>query len=183
MKFTSTAQSSERDCPSAQRRLASLVMGVCFLSSTASAQVALNACDLTGDGAVNAADVALAVNMALGLSSCTANIVGAGVCNVVVVQRVLNAALSGACVPGFAHAVSLNWNDSISSNVAGYNLYRGSTSGGPYTILNVSPIAVTNYTDSAVQAGQAYYYVATAVDGVGNESAYSAEASASVPFP
>ena len=38
---------------------------------------------------------------------------------------------------------------------------------------------VLNYTDT-VQSGM-YFYVTTAVDGSGNESAYSNEASANVP--
>jgi len=38
-----------------------------------------------------------------------------------------------------------------------------------------------NYTDSAVQNGATYFYVTTAVDGSGNESAFSNEASAAVP--
>jgi len=57
-----------------------------------------NACDLNGDGTVNAADVQLAVNMDLGKAPCAANIDGAGVCNAAVVQRVINAALGGNCV-------------------------------------------------------------------------------------
>jgi fibronectin type 3 domain-containing protein len=63
---------------------------------------------------------------------------------------------------------------STSSNAAGYNVYRGAISGGPYTKVNSSLIVGTTYTDSLVQAGQSYYYVATAVDTSGNESAYSA---------
>src|ERR1700738_2504071 len=57
-----------------------------------------SACDLNRDGVVNILDIQLAVNMDLGLLTCTANIVGAGVCNVVVVQRVVNSTLGGTCV-------------------------------------------------------------------------------------
>ena len=38
-----------------------------------------------------------------------------------------------------------------------------------------------NYTDSTVQNGNTYYYVTTAVDGSGNESSYSNQASAVIP--
>jgi len=38
-----------------------------------------------------------------------------------------------------------------------------------------------SFTDSNVQTGQTYYYVATAVDASGNESVYSNEVPAIVP--
>lgn len=157
-------------------------------STTGSGGGALNACDLNGDGTVNVIDVQLAINMDLGVTPCTANIDGADVCNVVVVQRVINAALGGTCVTGSGsgttHSVDLSWIASTSPNVAGYNVYRGTVSGGPYTMLNTSLVAGTTYTDSTVQSGQTYYYVATAVDTSGNQSAYSSPpAQAIVPTP
>jgi hypothetical protein len=81
---------------------------------------------------------------------------------------------------GSSHSVSLTW-DPSTSTVAGYNLYRGTQSGGPYTKLNPSLLAGTSYDDAAVQSGLTYYYVSTAVDGSSNESAYSNEAAAVIP--
>ncbi len=141
-------------------------------------------CDLNQDGTVNVADVQLATGMSLGRLLCTAAINGTGVCNVIVVQRVMNAALGGPCVTDTGpapHTVVLKWTASTSSNVIGYHIYRGTASGGPYTKLNVSPIAGTSYTDSAVQGGQTYYYVATAVDDRNTESVFSNEAQAVIP--
>lgn len=63
-----------------------------YVSGTATP---LNACDLNQDGVVNSSDYILAINMSLGTSPCTANIMGADVCNVVVVQRVANASVPG----------------------------------------------------------------------------------------
>lgn len=141
-----------------------------------------NACDLNQDGTVNIVDVQLITNMTLGKLACTANIVAPGVCNEEVVQRVKDAALGGTCVTG--HTVSLSWTASTSANVTGYNIYRGTASGGPYaTKLNSSPVVGTSYTDSTAQAGQTYYYVATAVDSSSSESAYSNQAQAVVPSP
>ncbi len=80
------------------------------------------------------------------------------------------------------HLVTLNW-DPSTLVVAGYNIYRGTQSGGPYTQLNSSPVLVTTYTDSTVQAGQAYFYVATAVDLNNVESMLSNEISATIPTP
>ncbi len=146
-----------------------------------------SACDLSGDGAVNVVDVQLAVNMTLGLTPCTASINGAGVCNVVTVQRVINASLGQACLVDSGpspHSVTLTWTASISPNVSGYNVYRGTTSGGPYTKVNSALIAgQTYYLDTTVQAGLTYYYVATAVDSSSSESAYSNQAQAVIPSP
>jgi hypothetical protein len=79
------------------------------------------------------------------------------------------------------HSVALAWTASISSGISGYNAYRAIFSGGPYTLVNSGLIATTNYSDQAVQSGVTYYYVTTAVDSQGMESAYSNEAAATVP--
>jgi uncharacterized membrane protein len=76
--------------------------------------------------------------------------------------------------------VALSWTASTSPGIAGYNMYRSTTSGGPYTKLNSSLISTTSYNDQTVQSGLTYYYVATAVNSQGEESAYSNQASASV---
>jgi Abnormal spindle-like microcephaly-assoc'd, ASPM-SPD-2-Hydin len=87
--------------------------------------------------------------------------------------------LSGTGQQTIQHSVTLNWNPSPSSP-QGYYVYRGATSGGPYTRL--SPLeSGLSYVDTAVTSGQTYYYAVTAV-GAGNlESAYSNEASAVIP--
>jgi fibronectin type 3 domain-containing protein len=76
--------------------------------------------------------------------------------------------------------VALNWGAS-SSSVAGYNVYRSTVSGSAYAKMNGSAVGGVNYADSSVQSGHTYYYVATAVDGSGNESVYSNEVAAIVP--
>jgi hypothetical protein len=82
------------------------------------------------------------------------------------------------------HSVTLTWVASTSQNVAGYNVYRGTTSGGPYgTKLNSALVATTTYTDNSVVTGQTYFYVVTAVDTSGDESAYSSPAMAVIPTP
>ena len=81
------------------------------------------------------------------------------------------------------HSVTLSWTES-STSVSGYNVYRSTQSGTGYSKLNSSSL-VSNpqYIDPTVSAGQTYYYVATAVDASGNESAYSSQVSALVPTP
>jgi hypothetical protein len=69
------------------------------------------------------------------------------------------------------YSVNLSWN--ASTNVAGYNIYRSASSNGTYAKINSALNANTAYTDSAVVAGQVYYYEATAVNSTGQESAPS----------
>jgi len=121
----------------------------------------------------------------VGLAPCKANITAPGVCDIVMVQRVTNAVVTGVCSTGALapHSVSLNWTASTSTNVVGYNVYRGTQAGGPYTKLTPSPVVGKSYTDLTVLAGQTYYYVTTAVDNNNNESAYSNQAQAVIPTP
>ena len=74
--------------------------------------------------------------------------------------------------------VSLNWDDNNESDLAGYNAYRSTISGGPYTKLNSSPLANSNYSDNRVSGSVTYYYVVRAVDTSNNESSNSGQASA-----
>jgi hypothetical protein len=79
-----------------------------------------------------------------------------------------------------SYSVTLDWIASTST-VIGYNVYRGTESGGPYTLLNSSLVTMTEYEDSSVQSGQTYYYVVTAVDSSDVESAYSNQVSSTIP--
>ena len=92
-------------------------------------------------------------------------------------------ALTGNGTTARQHSVALSWEASTTSGVVGYNVYRDSVSGGPYSKINSALEASTAYTDNTVTAGQTYYYVTTAVDGSGNESGYSNQAPAVIPTP
>ena len=71
--------------------------------------------------------------------------------------------------------IHLNWVQS--PQTIKYNLFRSNTSGGPYTLLGSVNPPLTSYSDTAVSAGQTYYYVATAVNDSGVNSDYSNEVS------
>lgn len=90
--------------------------------------------------------------------------------------------LSGSGTAATSHTVSLRW-DPSTSPVAGYNVYRSSTPGGPYAKINSAVAASTSYLDSSVQSGMTYYYVSTAVSTGGLESQYSSPSQAAVPSP
>jgi CSLREA domain-containing protein len=78
-----------------------------------------------------------------------------------------------------ATSVALDWNDNSEPDLAGYSVYRSTTSGGPYTKLTSSLLSASSYTDTAVSSGTTYYYVVTATDAMDNESPNSNEASTS----
>lgn len=159
-----------------------LPVGLLLFSAVSTlAQTAVNRCDLNADGVVNKADVDLATNMSVGTASCTASVIAPGVCNVAMVQRVINAT-TGACVTGTVRSATLTWTASTTAGIVGYRIYRSTVSGGPYTALNPSkPVAGTVFEDATVQAGRTYYYVVTTIDGNGVESPRSNQATAIVP--
>jgi hypothetical protein len=164
--------------------------GGVYHSSTVSFKAAgtssASPCDLTSDGSVTEADVTLAVDMTLGVTSCNASIQAPNTCDAVTVQRVVNAVLQGTCTTGSVsapHSVALSWVASSSLNVIGYHVYRATASGGPYTKLTTSLVNTTAYVDNAVEAGRTYYYVATAMDSGNKESDISTQVQAVVPSP
>ena len=61
---------------------------------------------------------------------------------------------AGTGVQQASHTVALTWTASVSTDVVGYHIYRGSVSGGPYSILDSAPVASDAYFDSTVQSGQ-----------------------------
>ena len=69
--------------------------------------------------------------------------------------------------------VSVEWDPT--PGAAGYNLYRSPLTGGGYVKVNDYPLADTNFADTGLQNGRNYYYIVTALDDLGNESAFSNE--------
>jgi len=86
---------------------------------------------------------------------------------------------TGVVAQAQSHSVTLSWTPST-SQVAGYNIYRSTVSGGPYTKLNAAIDPNPSYTDAGLTAGT-YFYVVTSVGQDGVESVYSAEVAAVVP--
>ncbi len=69
--------------------------------------------------------------------------------------------------------VFLDWNDSTQPSVESYNVYRSTSSGGPYAYLGGD--VLSEYEDDTGVNGVRYYYVVTAVDNLARESGYSNE--------
>ena len=79
------------------------------------------------------------------------------------------------------HKVQLSWKASTSKHILGYNIYRGTRSGGPYKKINDVLDPNTGFTDLTVSAGHKYYYVATAVNWKKRESAHSKQIQVVIP--
>ncbi len=77
-------------------------------------------------------------------------------------------------VPGVGRAF-LTWNENKERDLAGYNVYRSTRHGRNYQKLTNKAITLTTFSDETAKQGVVYYYMVTAVDKAGNESAGSVE--------
>lgn len=107
-----------------------------------------------------------------GNNSTIITVTSGGITRTVNVSLTLNAPSSSS--------VTLTWNPNTESDLAGYKVYRA-TSSGTYG----APIATiqgntTSYIATGLQFGTTYFFVVTAYDIAGNESAYSNEVSKSI---
>lgn len=107
-----------------------------------------------------------------GSNSTAITVTSGGITRTVNVILTLNAQSSSS--------VTLTWNANTESDLAGYRVYRA-TSSGTYG----APIATiqgntTSYIAAGLKFGTTYFFVVTAFDIAGNESAYSNEVSKSI---
>jgi len=82
-----------------------------------------------------------------------------------------------------ADRIEVSWLKSITADVKKYNVYHSLTSGGPYDLISVDPVDHAVFMDVDLPSSTRYYYVVTAVDKSGNESAFSTEYYASTNPP
>lgn len=123
----------------------------------------------------NNGTITASVNTAMaiqGNNSTTITVKSGGITRTVNVTLSLNAPSNSS--------VSLTWNANTENDLAGYRVYRA-TSSGTYG----APIATiqgntTSYIATGLQFGTTYFFVVTAFDIAGNESAYSNEVSKSI---
>jgi hypothetical protein len=79
-------------------------------------------------------------------------------------------------------SVALTWNPSTDPAVVGYKIYYGTVSPVSQNYTNVVVLGnVTTTTISGLADGTTYYFAATTYDAVGDESAFSNEASFTTP--
>jgi hypothetical protein len=97
---------------------------------------------------------------------------------------VLSVPLAGTGLTPLAHSVDIAWDASTSATLQGYNVYRSTVSGGPYSKISPTVAASTLlFTDSTPVSGKQYFYVVTAMDTSGVESAASAQVAVTIPVP
>lgn len=79
--------------------------------------------------------------------------------------------------------VIISWAASTTPGIVGYDIYRGTASGGESgTPINPAPVSNTTYVDANVKAGTTYYYVLRSVAANGMQSPASNETKANVPI-
>jgi centrosomal CEP192-like protein/HYDIN/CFA65/VesB family protein len=158
------------------------------LANTGNSSVSVSQISISGAG-FSATGFALPVTLAAGQSTSfgvtfapttTGNLSGSVAVTSNATNSPLAISLSGSGAAPVSHSVTLNWTPSTSS-YAGFNVYRGTLSGGPYNKVNSALISATSFSDASVASGQTYYYVATEVDSTGAESVYSSEVTAAIP--
>lgn len=136
-----------------------------------------------------------------GLGTCSSSTVPPGKCTISVKYHPTGTLPSTGTVtvtagtPGVVTVVTLNGSTTIPApvlkpnlswtastvQVAGYNIFRSTVKGGPYTVVNTSLITTTSYRDTNAAPATTYYYVAQAVNAAGNTSAFSNEVQVVIP--
>lgn len=81
---------------------------------------------------------------------------------------------------GKPHSVTLRWQPSATEKIR-YNVYRGTSPKNHPDKLNSSPLDTLTFTDTNVEKGKTYYYVARSIDSKGRESLDSNESVAVIP--
>ena len=77
-------------------------------------------------------------------------------------------------------SVTLSWNTNTEPDLAGYKIYRATSSGGYGAPVATLTVGTTQYISSGLAKGFTYFFVITAYDQAGNESPYSIETSKSL---
>jgi hypothetical protein len=164
---------------------------VVTLTNSGSATLNIAGIALTGANAADFTEVnTCGASLAAG-GSCTIAIlftpsaIGTRGTSLVITDNASNSPQSVSLSGAGVHDVVLTWTANGTSGVAGYNIYRGTTSGGESsTALNSGPFNGTVFTDTNVTPGTSYYYVVKAVGSNDvTQSASSNETSVTVPSP
>jgi fibronectin type 3 domain-containing protein len=79
-----------------------------------------------------------------------------------------------AWLPGAAPGtilVDLSWSINLETDLAGYRVYRSEQEGARGQLLTPDLLPTPAVRDTSIQPGHRYWYIVTAVDRAGNESA------------
>jgi hypothetical protein len=155
-------------------------------SSVTVSTISTSGTTLTTSGGVSGATIAPGQSATVDVTYSPVKIAALGGAKVTIAS---NATGSPTQIPVFGagiaasttHEVTLSWKASVSSGIAGYNVYRATLPSGSYVKLTSTVIAGTSFSDTDVTAGDTYSYEVTAVNQKGEESAPSARTSAVIP--
>jgi fibronectin type 3 domain-containing protein len=75
-------------------------------------------------------------------------------------------------------SLTLEWNANTEPDLAGYKIYSATSSGAYGAAIATAAANATSYDATGLQPGVTYFFVITAFDAAGNESARSDEVSA-----
>jgi pimeloyl-ACP methyl ester carboxylesterase len=67
--------------------------------------------------------------------------------------------------PATQTSIKLTWTQGAGET--GFEIYRGTSSGGPYQFVSLNPVDAVAFTDTGLIANQAYYYIMRAVNATG----------------
>ncbi len=107
-----------------------------------------------------------------GDNSTTITVMSGGIIKTVKVTLALNAPSSSS--------IRLTWNANTERDLAGYRVYRATSSGAYGAPITTIQGNTTSYVATGLRFGTTYFFVVTAFDIAGNESAYSNEVSKSI---
>jgi fibronectin type 3 domain-containing protein len=78
-------------------------------------------------------------------------------------------------------SAQFEWDPNTETDLAGYKIYKGSSSGQYGAPIATLPASSTSYEADGLQKGSTYFFVVTAFDNSGNEGPLSAELSIPIP--
>ncbi len=78
-------------------------------------------------------------------------------------------ATNASALPLSNTALQLNWSDNPSpvNNETGFEIYRSTTSGGPYSLITITAADVLTYTDQNLPPATKYYYLVRSINNNG----------------
>ena len=78
-------------------------------------------------------------------------------------------------------SAQFEWDPNTETDLAGYKVYKGTSSGQYGAPIATLPASSTSYEADGLQEGSTYFFVVTAYDTSGNEGPLSAELSIPIP--
>src|SRR5205085_9847154 len=89
----------------------------------------------------------------------------------------------GLASAGYSNGVWLDWAPNGEAGLAGYNIYRSTSSSGPFTKHNSSLLGASAYVDTSVGTAITYFYRVFCVNAAGQQSGPAGVTGIKTPTP